>query len=174
MAKDAELVDVTDLKGERVPAPSAVTPLSSVELAAVASKQLGQDVAVAALQMELTARRPYDAAGLMDFYRPGRWDTTYNMVYMTSDFAGDASAGYARFKAKTAGNHLVVLNFNGYQTTLRAFGPWGTVSAYSPTPSGNVALAALWNATAGATLNFSFSFTGGIIGYLGSVQVHSL
>jgi hypothetical protein len=174
MTKNADQLERADLKGERVPAPPAAARLSPAELSAAASMQLRQDITVTALKMELTARRPYDAAGLMDFYQPGRWDATSNLVYMMPDAGDDVTYGYAQFKASAAGNHLVVLNFNGYEVTLRAFGPWGTVSAYSPTASGNVALTALWTATAGATLYFNFSCTGVGLAYLSSVQVHSL
>lgn len=175
MPKNIDQLEVADLKGQRVPAPSTSPTPTAAELSTIASEQLGQKLTVSALEMQLTARHPYDPAGLMDFYQPGRWDTTYDLIYMSSDFASNsASAGYGQFTAQDAGQRLVVLNFNGYQTTLRAFGPWGTVSAYSPTASGNVTLTALWNAQAGETLFFSFSFTGGIIGYINSVEVHSL
>jgi hypothetical protein len=174
MAKNVDQLELADLKSERVPAPPAAPQLSPAELSSVASEQLRQDVTVTALQMELTARHPYDAAGLMDFYQPGRWDATSNLVYMIPDTGSTVTFGYGQFTAQAAGNHLVVLNFNGYQVTLRASGPWGTVSAYSPTASGNVAVTALWNATAGATLYFSFSCTGVGLAYLSSVQVHSL
>lgn len=170
-------VDVTtlaDLKAERVPAPPRLPALSSAELASIAAERHQRDVELRALAMELSARHPYDAAGLMDFYQPGRWDTSTDLVYMTSDFDGNAAAGYVQYTAPTGGDHLVAVSFTGYQTTLRVWGPWGMVSAYSDTTSSNAVATALWNGAAGASLYFNFSFTGGIIGYLRSVRIHQL
>lgn len=107
MPKNIDQLEVADLKGERVPAPSTSTSPTAAELSRIAGEQLGQKLTVSALEMRLTARHPYDPAGLMDFYQPGRWDTTYNLIYMSSDFASDsASAGYGQFTAQAAGQRL--------------------------------------------------------------------
>jgi hypothetical protein len=73
-----------------------------------------------------------------------------------------------------SGSHLVALRFTGHQTTLRVNGPWGVVSAFSATTSDNPVATALWDGSAGETLFFTFSFTGGIIGFLKSIQMHLL
>jgi hypothetical protein len=86
-----------------------------------------------ALLMELTARQPYDAArGNIDVYQPGRWDTTYDLIFMdTIRQVGpdpgewDGSASYIMFKPPSSGSYLIVGNFTGYQTTAHPFGPWG-------------------------------------------------
>jgi len=174
--EDTEMLRMTDRRDEGASAPPAAPLLSAAELAALASKQLDRQVELAALQLGLSARHPYDAAGLLDFYRPGRWDCTDDYVSMTSDFAGDATFGYGQFKAKSAGSHLVALHVNGYQTTVRLNGPWGTVTAYCAANTDPPSVAtALWTApAAGSGLSFSFSFTGGIVGYLRKVEIHTL
>ena len=130
--------------------------------------------------MELSARHPYDAAGLMDFFMPGRWDCTSDLVFMNSIVTGaspgewEGTAGYVSFKAPANGAYLVVGNFSGYQLTLKMQGPWGEVTAYTATTSDSGAVTALWTGTTGQTLNFTLNCTGGSMGYLESIQVFHL
>jgi hypothetical protein len=76
--------------------------------------------------------------------------------------------------SRPVGATWVALRFTGHQTTLRVNGPWGVVSAFSATTSDNPVATALWDGSAGETLFFTFSFTGGIIGFLKSIQMHLL
>ena len=131
--------------------------------------------------MELSARHPYDARGFMDFYEPGRWDCESNLVFMkpivsTGPSPGmwDGSVGYARFKAPKAGTYLILLNFSGYETTMRLFVPWGTHTAYTPTTSDIGVVTALWSGSKGQQVFFNLSCTAPYLGYLQSVQVFLL
>lgn len=129
--------------------------------------------------MELTARQPYTPDGNMDFYAPGRWDTTYNLVFMDGIVNGPSpgewtgTVGYAAFTAPSTGNYVVVLNFSGYQVTMGLHGPSGTNTAYCATTSDSAAAVAVWSGSAGSQLFFSFTCTG-LMGYLESVQVFLL
>jgi hypothetical protein len=68
----------------------------------------------------------------------------------------------------------VVVNFSGYQITMRLSGPWGANTAYCPTPQDAAAVAAVWNGAAGGGLYFTASCTGTGLGYLESIQVFSV
>lgn len=163
---------------ERAEAPK-VARLSRVELVELASEVARRRVTVGeAPAMELTARHPFDGAGFMDVYRPGRWDCEANLVFMsvivsTGESPGmwDGTVVYARFQAPAAGTYLVVGNFSGYQVTMNLNGPWGKNTAYCATTSDHVAASALWTGAAGETLFFTMNCTGPILGYLESVQV---
>ncbi len=131
--------------------------------------------------MELTARHPYDAAGFIDVYKPGRWDCESNLVYMdvirsTGPSPGmwEGTVGYARFKAPKAGDYLIVLNFSGHQITMKMSGPWGVSTAFNATNTTSSAVTALWHATKGQQVFFNLSCTGPIIGYFKSIQVFLL
>ena len=131
--------------------------------------------------MMLTARHPFDPAGFMDMYKPGRWDCESNLVFMdvirqTGPSPGewDGSVAYVRFTAPSNGSYLVVGNVSGYQITENLHGPWGNNTAYCPTTSDHAQATALWAGTAGTTLFFTINLTGPIIGYLESVQVYLL
>jgi hypothetical protein len=131
--------------------------------------------------MTLTARHPFDPAGYMDVYHPGRWDCESNLVFMdvirqVGQSAGewDGSVVYARFTAPSAGSYLVVGNFSGYQITMNLSGPWGKTTAYCATTSDHAQATALWSGTAGGTLSFTINMTGPYLGYLESVQLYLL
>lgn len=131
--------------------------------------------------LSLTARHPFDAAGYMDVYHPGRWDCESNLVFMDvirqvgpSPGEWDGTVVYARFTAPSNGSYLVVGNFSGYQITMNLNGPWGKNTAYCPTTSDHAQATALWSGTAGATLFFTINMTGPIIGYLESIQIYLL
>jgi hypothetical protein len=167
--------ELTALRGRTVPAPPPAPAMSSEYLASVAVAQLNRQVELRSTPaLTLSARHPFDPAGLMDIYQPGRLDTTSDRVFMRSDYDGNASAGYAQFTAPAAGSYLVATRFSGYRTTLRFSGPWGTASAFSATTSDHSIVTALWDGSAGATLFFNFSFTGGVVGYLESIEVRQL
>ena len=78
-----------------------VAPLSSIELNEVAAVQLDlADSVVEGRAFELTARRPYDPNGHMDFFRPALWDCESDSVLMTPIVTGpspgmwEGTAGY--------------------------------------------------------------------------------
>ena len=103
--------------------------------------------------MSLTARHPYDPAGFMDVYHPGRWDCESNLVFMdvirqVGQSAGewDGSVVYARFKAPSNGTYLVVGNFSGYQITMNLQGPCTSIAQRDDARS---RATALWAGTAG-------------------------
>jgi hypothetical protein len=136
------------------------------------------------LELELDARHPYDPAGLMDFYMPGRWDSTYDLVYMDTIVTGadpgewTGTAAYLQFTAPSDGLYLVVMHFSGVDITMRLFGPWGTTSAHTNTPSDAGAVLAAWVGGAGSTLYFEASCITSDneygIGYLAAVEVYLL
>lgn len=135
--------------------------------------------------MEISPRHPYDPLGLMDVYKPGRWDCTSNLLFMETIVTGgspgvwDGTVVYANFKATQAGAYLIVGNFSGYQITMQLHGPWGNNTAYTATTSDRGAVIALWTASAA---NQSVYFTMNCItgnnqlgmGYLESIQVFML
>jgi len=180
-------VTLKELKADRVTAPRVLpSPLSDASLSAIATAQLDRQIIVApdAIVFALSARHPYDPAGLMDFYQPGRWDSTIDTVYMEHIVSGpspgewDGTVGYVQYKAQAGASYLVAVHFSGYQTTMSARGPWGTASAYTATTSDSGAVTALWEGTAGTTLYFSISCSNvnnlSGLGYLTSIQVHRL
>jgi hypothetical protein len=165
-------------KSEKAPKVKRITRQALEEVVAKTCKP-GTGIATTPA-MELTARHPFDPAGFMDSYHPGRWDCEYNLVFMTGIHSTGPSIGmwdgtvmYVRFKAASSGTYLVVGNFSGYQTTMNLNGPWGNTSAYSPTTSTSAAVTALWTGTAGQQLFFTMSCLG-IIGYLESIQIFQL
>ena len=137
-----------------------------------------------ALVMELTARQPYDATfGNIDVYQPGRWDTSYNLIYMdTIRQVGpdvgewDGSASYIYFKPESAGTYLCVGNFTGYQTTAHLYGPWGETTAYTAQTSDSGVIAALYATDQGFEFNLNFTVPNNEygLGYIESIQVFSL
>ncbi|WP_152031023.1 hypothetical protein [Agromyces aureus] len=125
--------------------------------------------------ISMSARHPWVDGGRIDMFKPGRWDTEYDLVFMSSDFApNSASIGYGAVVAPSDGTYLVAVRFSGHETTLRLQGPWGVQTAFSATTSDHPTLTAVWTGAAGAHLNFTFLFTGGIIGYLEAIDIHLL
>lgn len=177
--RTAEFVDPRGTLAERrsVEFPS-VTRVSLEQLAKLITPLTDKPVkAPKTPLMELSCRRPFDETfGNIDVYRPGRWDTTSDLIYMSSIIQTGPSPGewdgsvvYGSFKAPTAGTYLVVGNFSGYDCTMRLNGPWGTTTAYTAETSDSGAVLALW--TGDGSLWFTMSCTGGYIGYLESIQV---
>jgi hypothetical protein len=177
---EPEVLGLADLRGRVVYRPQYVNRLPLDTLRGILERSNETRLGTAVL--ELTARHPYDSAGHADFYHPGRWDCESDLVYMTSihqvgstPHEWDGTVGYAKFTPPAAGTHIVVVNFSGYQQTMRLSGPWGTTTAYSATTGGSAAVTAIWNAQAGESLHCSFSATADSgyagIAYLDSFQV---
>ncbi len=174
-----EPVSLAEFKKRKSVKAPKVKRISRANLTGLAFKITKRRLTVAAApSMELTARHPFDAAGFMDFYAPGRWDCEANLVFMdvirsTGPTPGmwEGTVAYGRFKAPSNGSYLVVGNFSGYQITMNLHGPWGTTTAYCATTSDSVSVSAGWKGLAGETLFFTMNCTGPIIGYLESIQV---
>jgi hypothetical protein len=180
---DPEVLTSNRLRDRLVFRPAGTARLTLDQLRDVVKKNQREDLGELAL--ELTARHPFADAGYVDFYAPGRWDCATDLVYMTAIHQVGASVGewegtvgYARFTAPTAAPYIVVVNFSGYQQTMRLNGPWGTSTAHTATTSESAAATALWTGTAGETLYPTFSsrsddgFSG--IAYLDSFQIFRL
>ena len=154
------------------------------DLFADVKRMLDRDLLKGPLAMRLTSRAAYqDGIGGMDFYTPGRWDTGEDLVYMDAVVDGASpgewtgTIGYGNFKAPAPGEYLVALLVQANNSVISLNGPWGTASqsiqAGNHPSSGTVS--AVWTAAnAGDPLSFTFSFRGGIIGYLNAVEVHAL
>jgi hypothetical protein len=184
MAKKQSLLaqSIAQLNSHRVVKAPAVKNQSVASLAAAAAQIITQGGVPALMPtMELSARHPYDPAGRMDVYMPGRWDCKYDLLFMDALVTGPGSGEwngticYVTFTTPANGNYLVAANFSGYQITMRLAGPWGESTAYSATPSAHTAVTSLWTGSAGELLEFSLHCTGGgVIGYLKSVQIFLL
>ena len=132
--------------------------------------------------MELTARQPYDATyGNIDVFEPGRWDTTYNLIYMDTIVTGSSagqwtgSASYIEFKPPADGSYLIVGNFSGYQTTGHLYGPWGEATAYCAATSDSAAVIATYASSQPFQFNLNFTQNNQYgIGYIDSIQVFAL
>ncbi len=132
--------------------------------------------------MELTARHPYDTHGNIDVFMPGRWDTTYNLIFMDSIVTGstlgewEGSAGYIMFKPPTDGTYLIVEHFTGYETTMHLYGPWGENTAYTAATSDSGAVMGLYS----GSQEFEFTTNCTVpnneygLGYIESIQVFEL
>jgi hypothetical protein len=125
------------------------------------------------LLVELTARKPYTTEARLDFYRPGRWDTEDDLVYMspiiqTGPSVGqwDGTVGYGTFIAPEDGMYVVELNLRG---------PWGTRSKSTPgIPGSTATVAGTKQLAKGEHLSFSFSCNNGTIAYMHSVKIYSV
>jgi len=163
-------------------APKKVNTLSPSKLAVLAGKVANwKGIPALTPLMELTARHPYDPAGSMDFFEPGRWDCTYDLVFMMPRLDGPCnvvwgpSCAYVAFKAPANGTYLVAANVTGYKVTMKMQGPWGDSTAYSATTSSAAAVTAIWPATAGQNLYFTLIISAGTsVGYLKSFQMFLL
>ena len=177
---DPDVPALSDLRGRTVYRPQQVSRLPLERLANIVKGKQGRDLGEVAL--ELTARHPWAPTGYADFYAPGRWDCESDLVYMSAIHQVGASVGewegtvgYARFTAPAQGSYIVVVNFSGYQQTMRLNGPWGTSTAHSATTSDSAAATAIWDGAAGQVLYCTFSsrsdsgFAG--IAYLDSMQI---
>jgi len=133
--------------------------------------------------MELSARHPRDQRGKIDVYKPGRWDTSSNLIFMdtvrqvgSSVGEWEGSAAYVYFKPPADATYLIVAHFTGWDTTMHLNGPWGVQTAHTALTSNSGAVIAYW------TGNQEFEFTMHCtvpnndygIGYIESIQVFEL
>jgi hypothetical protein len=175
-------VSSAQLKKRTRVSPPTFQALSRGGLAEIASEILKQPIKVPAKPVfEISTRHPYDAAGLMDVYHPGRWDTSSDLIFMhpivqTGPSVGewDGTVIYANYRTPVSGKFLVVGNFTGHQITMNLHGPWGKSSAFSATSSTAAAVTAFWTASAGDSLWLTMSCTGQILGYVQSIQVFAM
>ena len=145
--------------------PVSRASMSLVEAVQKASQRAAEGVNFSGAPLvTLTARQPYDPVAWLDFYKPGRWDTTYQDILMDSIVQGssvgdwDGTAGYGTFVPPAAATYFFVIQFSGYQQTMRLFGPWGTTTARTATTADVGAVGALWAApTAGQSMSFNFN-----------------
>jgi hypothetical protein len=185
-AVEEPLVSLAQLQKNRKAEIQKITRISHAQLTSLASKLANKPVTIPkASLMELSTRHPYDAAGLIDVYKPARWDCTSNLLFMDTIVMTGPSPGewegtvvYGSFTAPAAGTYMIVATFSGYQITMNLYGPWGTNTAYTPATSDTGTVIALWTATAGERLSFDINCTapGGQLGmgYLESIQVFAL
>jgi hypothetical protein len=136
---------------------------------------------LAAAVLSLTARHPYDSAlGRMDMYRPGRWDTESNLVFMDHVITGpqpgqwEGSVGYVKFAPPSSGKYVVLGLFSGYDTTMTLDGPWGKVTDHTAVTTDYGVASAVWTSSGGASLYFNFACTNPAntygMGYLSAIQ----
>jgi hypothetical protein len=157
-----------------------VDPLRGAGLAREASRLAGRTIELLVEPLlELSPRRPYvEGRGGIDVYRPGRWDTTYDLIYMSPIVTGpnpgewNGSVVYGDFTPLAPGTHLIIASFTGYQITLALNGPWGTVSVYTGTTADPGTAAAVWNG--GDRIFFTSTCKGTGSGYLSSIRVFAL
>ena len=132
--------------------------------------------------MELSARRPYDAThGLVDMYKPGRWDTSSDQIFMdpivqlnpNSPGEWTGSAGYITFTPPSSGTYVMIVNFSGYQIAMRLNGPTGSNTVFSNSNTPN-AVGVLFTGTGGSATGFSFSCTGIYLGFVQSIKAFLL
>jgi hypothetical protein len=180
---DPDVPALSDLRTRSVFRPNAVRIDAGRLREIIRELNLDVDLDVGTPQLELTARQPYAPAGFIDMYQPGRWDCEFDTVFMSaivqtgpSPGQWDGTAAYARFTAPAPGTYIVVVNFSGYQQTMRLNGPWGVTTAHCATTSDSAATSALWTAAAAdETLycTFSSKSDSGLAGiaYLQSFQV---
>ena len=158
------------------------TRLSQAQVADLVKLRLPQfPIIQLSTSMDLTARQPFDGnSGRMDVYKPGRWDTSQNLIYMDAIVQGslvgewDGSVVYAQFTPTTAGAHLIAVHFSGVQATMRLNGPWGVTTAATETVNDPGVVLASWEAAAGKTIFFTVdcvvpnNLPG--LGYIDSIQ----
>jgi len=152
----------------------------------LATEAAGQPVVVAAPAevLALTAQQPYDLPhGNVDVYKPARWDTSANLIFMDSirqvgpsPGQWEGSVAYAEFKPASSGTFLVVCHFTGYQTTMHLRGPWGETTAYTAETSDSGAVLAQWT----GDQRFEFTMTCTVpnndygLGYIESILVYAI
>ena len=74
--------------------PVSRASVSLVEAVQKASQRSGEGVNFSGTPLvTLTARQPYDPVAWLDFYKPGRWDTTYQDILMDSIVQGSSGRG---------------------------------------------------------------------------------
>ena len=128
----------------------------------------------------LSAKHPYDAAGLIDVLDVGRWDTSTDTIYLKpivqvgpspGEWAG--SVVYGRFTPPAAGTYQISATFYGYQITTRLTGPFGAVvaSSFDNTP---VTVSAQVAAASVSPVWFNLACTGLYLGFLQRIDVEQV
>ena len=154
--------------------------MSQTETSAIISSLIGV-ATIKSPVMDLSARKAYDSAhGRFDVFEPGRWDATYDLVFMDPIVDGNSpgewtgSAAYIMFKPPSSGVYALIVHFTGYQTTAHLNGPGTTTTtAYTATTSTNGSVQVLFDGTSGVEMEFTLNFTGSSIGYIQSIQVYA-
>ena len=127
--------------------------------------------------LELSARHPWDAAGLIDGYHVGRWDTSSDTIYMSpivqtgpSPGEWDGTVLYGRFTAPAAGAYQIIATFYGWQITMRLSGP-GAPALATSIENAPVAVSSQVTLTAGQSTWFNLNCTGLYLGFLQKIQI---
>jgi hypothetical protein len=154
------VLTVSDLRERVVNRPARLAKLTGEKVSDLVARQFDLRTRSQGTEvLELTARHPHDTAGLMDFYQPGRWDSTADQILMSSIVQTgespdewEGTVGYVEFRAPAEGTYVVALNFCGYQQTMCFNGPWGVNISHTATTSDAGAVTAVWDGPAGETL----------------------
>lgn len=155
--------DVNSKRNERAP---TYTKMTDAQVHAKIDYQLGKAKyrGPARLPPQLNARKPWITGANIDVYRPGRWDSSYNVVFfrtiVTGDSVGewDGTVGYVEFKPPSTGQYLVMTHFSGYKARCDVSGPWGVSSSATETTSEEGLVATVYTATNTNKLYFTFNF----------------
>lgn len=176
MPWDPGMPTLSDLRGHVVYGPKFKKP-ALVDLHMIPIPVPVGEANLGELVLDLTARHPYEAAGLVDFYEPGRWDCTSDTVFMSTIQTSPPGAlgpnwtgtvGYGNFTAPADNLYIVVVHFSGFSTSqsMRLTGPWGAKTKFLPAtgldPQGHyqpksAAVMAVWDGKTGEKFGCSFS-----------------
>jgi hypothetical protein len=124
--------------------------------------------------LSLSARKPFGQNGLIDIYKPGRWDCSSDLVFLdpfvvSSPGVWTGSVVYGSFKAPRKKTYLLAVHFFGWDVTLNLSGGFGNITAQSQRNAPAVATGQqLLNA--GQTTSFQFHVTGNL-GFLSKIEV---
>jgi hypothetical protein len=164
---------VKQLSSQRAVESLVVKPLTRAKLAKL-------DPAFAAspsptVVLSLSARKPFGRTGLIDVYKPGRWDCSSDLLFLdpivvSAPGVWTGSVVYGTFTAPTKKTYLLVVHFYGADITLHMDGPFGTITAHSQNNSA-AAATAQQRLNQGETMSFQFNFTGIYLGFLSKIEV---
>jgi len=164
---------VKELKALRNGKALNVKPLTKTQIAKLEPAFAGASAPTSVLS--LTPRKPFGQNGLIDVYRPGRWDCSFDLVYLDpivvhSPGVWDGSVVYGSFTAPTKKTYLLAVHFFGWDITLNLSGGFGSITAQSQSNAPAVATGqALLNA--GQKTAFQFTVTGIYLGFLSKIEV---
>jgi len=172
----------TQIQTQQTVASLQVPLISEAGLAQLIGKLTDGPVALKPPIMRLSARAPWDAAGnFLEMYRPGRWDTSTDQVYMDPFVVPNpaepgvwtGSVGYITFHPPATGLYVIVVHFYGWDISLRLFNLKSSTTAVSNSNTPTAA-ATLFNATGGTPMEFQIICTGIYLGFVQNVQVFQL
>jgi hypothetical protein len=164
---------VKELKALRSGKALNVKPLTNKQLAKLEPTLAAAPAPTSVLS--LTPRKPFGQNGLIDIYKPGRWDCSSDLVFLDpivvhSPGVWEGSVVYGSFKAPTKKTYLLAVHFYGWDITLNLSGGFGNITAQSQSNAPAVATGQqLLNA--GQTTSFSFHVTGIYLGFLSKIEV---